>query len=69
MATTAATYHKSPPRFDHAFIESRMRQHREWQQAKTAKDASEIIAEVSAALEMVQRVRAGKGPHKIARLR
>lgn len=57
------------PRFDADFIERGLRQHREWQQQKMAEDATEIILEVSAAIVHEAQMRAGKGPHKIARLK
>lgn len=47
-----------PAKFDAAFIERRMREHREWQDRVAAEDASEIIVEVARGLQRVEELRA-----------
>jgi hypothetical protein len=59
----------SRPQFDAAFLDRRMREHREWQEQLAAEAASEIIVEVASAIEQVNQLRAGRGPAKIARLK
>jgi len=73
MATTAASYrnrqpsptlvstvhsYRQPVRFDAAFLERRMREHKQWQEEQAAADAAEIISEVAVALDHVVKVRA-----------
>ena len=55
-------------RFDHDFIERRLREHREFQQQLASEGAAEIVTEVVDALETFAELRAGKGPGKIVRL-
>jgi hypothetical protein len=59
----------SPPKFDVAFLDRRMREHREWQEQLATEAAAEIISEVASAIEQVNQLRAGRGPAKIARLK
>jgi hypothetical protein len=59
----------TPPKFDAAFLDRRMREHREWQEQATAELFSEAVNEVVCALEYAQQVSTGRGPAKIARLR
>lgn len=54
-------------RFDHDFIERRLREHREWQEQEAARCATEIISEVATALELAQQLRSGKGPQRVTR--
>lgn len=61
--------HSCPPKFDAAYLERRMREHREWQEQMAAEGAAEIITEVAVALEITKQVHNGRGPQKIARLR
>jgi hypothetical protein len=56
-------------KFDAAFLERRMREHRELQEQLASEGAAEIVHEVVGALECFAEMRAGKGPAKIARLK
>ena len=58
--------HSYPPKFDAAFLERRMREHRELQEQLAAESAAEIITEVATALEIAKQVHSGRGPQKIA---
>ena len=57
--TLVATVHnlRPPVKFDAAFLERRLAEHRAWQEQQMAEDAAEIISEVAAALDHVSRVR------------
>lgn len=67
-ATIEAT--STPPlKFDAAFIDRRMAEHRDWQERTLLGLTGDVIREVACALDYVQKVRAGRGPQKIARLR
>lgn len=63
------TIHSSPLKFDAAFLDRRMAEHREWQEQAACSIGSEIVSEVMAAFQYVDQVRTGRGPGKIARLR
>jgi hypothetical protein len=58
----------SPPKFDAAFLDRRMREHREWQEQLAREAAAEIIAEVAAGVIEYARQRAAYGSRKIARV-
>jgi len=61
------TINSSPLKFDAAFIERRMQQHREWQERTACQIGAEIVSEVAAAFEYVNQVRAGRA--RVARLK
>jgi hypothetical protein len=50
-----------PTQFNAAFIERRMRAHREWQEERTAELAAEVVSEVAAAIGVVDQVRIHRG--------
>jgi hypothetical protein len=54
---TAPTIEANPQKWSAAFLDRRMREHREWQDRITADLASDIVSEVAAALEEVRRMR------------
>jgi hypothetical protein len=71
MASTVASYRTGQPaqvltvhsyrpkvKFDAAFIERRMSEHKQWQQQQAAEDAAEIVTEVISALSHVSKVHA-----------
>lgn len=58
-----------PLKFDAAFLDRRMAEHRDWQERTLLDLTGDVIREVAYALDYVQKVRAGRGPQKIARLR
>jgi hypothetical protein len=71
MASTVASYRTRQPaqlltvhsyrpkvKFDAAFIERRMSEHKQWQQQQAADDAAEIVSEVISAFSHVSKVRA-----------
>lgn len=56
-------------KFDAAFLDRRMAEHRDWQERTLLDLTGDVVSEVACALDYVQKVRAGRGPQKIARLR
>jgi hypothetical protein len=73
MMTAPTILAANPPKFDAAFLERRMREHREWQEQATTELACEVLVEVRDAIEYAAQLRTGYGPAqsqaKIARLR
>lgn len=57
------------PKFDAAFLERRMCEHKEWQEQTVRELAEEVVGEVAEALEFVNQVRTGKGPASYRRLK
>jgi hypothetical protein len=56
-ARAPLTLIRPPVKFDAAFIERRLREHKAWQEEKAAEGAAEIVREVVGALDQVMRVR------------
>jgi hypothetical protein len=54
-----------PVKFDAAFLDRRMREHRMWQQRVTEETTREVICEIADAME----VYTGRGPQRIVRTR
>jgi hypothetical protein len=60
QAAQVLTVHSYRPKvkFDAAFIERRMSEHKQWQQQQAAEDAAEIVTEVISAFSHVSKTRA-----------
>jgi hypothetical protein len=81
MASTVASYRTRQPaqvltvhsyrpkvKFDAAFIERRMSEHKQWQQQQAAEDAAEIVSEVISAFSHVSKTRAYSANQKRLRM-
>jgi hypothetical protein len=68
MMPSPQIVYANPPKWDAAFLDRRMAEHREWQERITAQLASDVISEVAAALEQVEQQRSARARGEAARI-